>query len=360
MTPIYDIIPQQKEEEEKMKAPFSNYLDSLVPGLRKLIDILSKDFDYKNNLSKATNKLENLVKAIVLNQNDSEEKINDGNNKSQEKGNNENKKVDKQENRGEINKNDGLSVNVINRNNDDNNKKKTASRGNNDENNAQNNMDQNIKTEIDLSDNHALEEGKKENGEKGDDNTKNSLGIDDQKKTLVQGENLADNDFASDMQNRLSIGGPSHTEKEKEQVEIAQQNQKFKLELTLSNNKVITLSSSSCQTAIGELRQFSDFCYQICSIKEAIKQKKCPEASDCWSQLCKQFTWWESIKVTLYSLFMFGIAKWWRGNMNIEIKSSMPTRQNASFLKYNQDNKKVPDSKDKGKTFNNIDQPIKQ
>ena len=46
--------------------------------------------------------------------------------KSQEKGNNENKKVDKQENRGEINKNDGLSVNVINRNNDDNNKNSYA------------------------------------------------------------------------------------------------------------------------------------------------------------------------------------------------------------------------------------------
>ena len=44
--------------------------------------------------------------------------------------------------------------------------------------------------------------------------------------------------------------------------------------------------------------------------------------------------------------------------MNIEIKSSMPTRQNASFLKDNQDNKKVPDSKDKGKTFNNIDQTL--
>lgn len=201
--------------------------------------LLSEDFDYENNLSKATNKLENLVKVIDSNQN------NDGNNKSQEKNG------------------EGFSLNKI-------------------------------ETKIPVS------------------------------------------------------------------QSITQQSQEFKLELTLSNNKVIALSSSSCQTAIGELRQFSDFCYQICSIKEAIKQKKCPEASDCWSQLCKQFTWWESIKVTLYSLFMFGIAKWWHGNINIEIKSSMPTRQNASFLKDNQDNKKVPDSKDKGKTFNNIDQPIKQ
>ena len=34
-----------------MKAPFSNYLDSLVPGLRKLIEILEKDFDYVSVLS---------------------------------------------------------------------------------------------------------------------------------------------------------------------------------------------------------------------------------------------------------------------------------------------------------------------
>ena len=34
-----------------MKAPFSNYLDSLVPGLRKLIEILEQDFDYVSVLS---------------------------------------------------------------------------------------------------------------------------------------------------------------------------------------------------------------------------------------------------------------------------------------------------------------------
>ena len=34
-----------------MKARFSGYLNSLVPGLRKLIDILSKDFDYVSILS---------------------------------------------------------------------------------------------------------------------------------------------------------------------------------------------------------------------------------------------------------------------------------------------------------------------
>ncbi len=34
-----------------MKAPFSEYLNSLVPGLRKLIDLLSEDFDYVSVLS---------------------------------------------------------------------------------------------------------------------------------------------------------------------------------------------------------------------------------------------------------------------------------------------------------------------
>ena len=34
-----------------MKAPFSKYLDSLVPGLRKLIDLLSESYDYVSVLS---------------------------------------------------------------------------------------------------------------------------------------------------------------------------------------------------------------------------------------------------------------------------------------------------------------------
>ena len=34
-----------------MKAPFSKYLDSLVPGLRRLIGILEQDYDYVSVLS---------------------------------------------------------------------------------------------------------------------------------------------------------------------------------------------------------------------------------------------------------------------------------------------------------------------
>ena len=149
-------------------------------------------------------------------------------------------------------------------------------------------------------------------------------------------------------------------------TDIAQQNQEFKLELTLTINvnkntnltEIITLSRSSCPKAIAGLRKCSDFCYQVCSIREAIEQEKCSEASGCWSQLCEQFTWWESIKLTLYSLFMFRIAKLFKTSTSMEIKLFPPTQHNNSVLKTQQKNKeiRIPNSEIKNPSQNRQNQ----